>query len=144
MRMNKAADKRSDGMPVGTPFSPGEFGNPKGRPTGSVDIMRRVQNLLEVRKDLPAALKAVIKSRCGGDKKAPDAIFISMLLEALQGDARAAKELLDRGFGKVIIAFALGKCNVRQIELTISLAFLAPTLVKAAIEGRLSRGIGIV
>lgn len=36
------------------------------------------------------------------------------------------------------------KCSVRQIELTISLAFLAPDLVKAAIEGRLPRGIGIV
>ena len=29
------------------------------------------------------------------------------------------------------------KCSVRQVNLTISLAFLAPNLVKAAIEGRL-------
>jgi site-specific DNA recombinase len=35
------------------------------------------------------------------------------------------------------------KCSVRQVNLTISLAFLAPNLVKAAIEGRLPRGIGI-
>jgi site-specific DNA recombinase len=35
------------------------------------------------------------------------------------------------------------KCSVRQINLTISLAFLAPNLVKAAVEGRLPRGIGI-
>jgi site-specific DNA recombinase len=35
------------------------------------------------------------------------------------------------------------KCSVRQINLTISLAFLAPNLVKAAIEGRLPRGIGV-
>jgi site-specific DNA recombinase len=34
-------------------------------------------------------------------------------------------------------------CSVRQVNMTISLAFLAPTLVKAAIEGRLPRGIGI-
>jgi site-specific DNA recombinase len=34
-------------------------------------------------------------------------------------------------------------CSVRQINMTISLAFLAPNLVKAAIEGRLPRGIGI-
>ena len=35
------------------------------------------------------------------------------------------------------------KCSVRQVNLTISLAFLAPALVKAAVEGRLPRGIGI-
>jgi site-specific DNA recombinase len=35
------------------------------------------------------------------------------------------------------------KCSVRQIHMTISLAFLAPSLVKAAIEGKLPRGIGV-
>ncbi len=34
-------------------------------------------------------------------------------------------------------------CSVRQVNMTISLAFLAPNLVKAAVEGRLPRGIGI-
>jgi hypothetical protein len=35
------------------------------------------------------------------------------------------------------------RCSVRKVNMTISLAFLAPDLVKAAIEGRLPRGIGI-
>ena len=35
------------------------------------------------------------------------------------------------------------RCTVRQINLRLSLAFLAPQLVKAAIEGRLPRGINI-
>jgi site-specific DNA recombinase len=35
------------------------------------------------------------------------------------------------------------KCSIRQVNMTISLAFLAPNLVKAAVEGRLPRGIGI-
>ena len=35
------------------------------------------------------------------------------------------------------------KCSVRQVNLTISLAFLSPTLVKAAIDGRLPRGVGV-
>jgi site-specific DNA recombinase len=35
------------------------------------------------------------------------------------------------------------KCSTRQANLAISLAFLAPNLVKAAVEGRLPRGIGI-
>jgi site-specific DNA recombinase len=35
------------------------------------------------------------------------------------------------------------ECSVRQVNMTISLAFLAPNLVKAAVEGRLPRGVGI-
>jgi site-specific DNA recombinase len=35
------------------------------------------------------------------------------------------------------------RCTVRQINLTLSFAFLAPSLVKAAVEGRLPRGINI-
>jgi len=39
---------------------------------------------------------------------------------------------------------ARGKCSVRQVNMTISLAFLAPNLVQAAVEGRLPRGISVV
>ena len=35
------------------------------------------------------------------------------------------------------------KCSMRQVNMTISLAFLAPDLVRAAVEGRLPRGIGV-
>ena len=35
------------------------------------------------------------------------------------------------------------QCSIRQVNMMISLAFLAPGLVKAAIEGRLPRGIGV-
>jgi site-specific DNA recombinase len=35
------------------------------------------------------------------------------------------------------------KCSPRYVEMTISLAFLAPVLVKAAVVGRLPRGIGV-
>ena len=40
------------------------------------------------------------------------------------------------------IAAAEG-CTIRQVNMTISLAFLAPRLVQAAVDGRLPRGIGI-
>ena len=36
------------------------------------------------------------------------------------------------------------RCSVRKVNMTVSLAFLAPSLVRAAIEGRLPRGIGLV
>jgi site-specific DNA recombinase len=34
-------------------------------------------------------------------------------------------------------------CSPRHVNMTISLAFLAPSLVKVAVEGRLPRGIGL-
>jgi site-specific DNA recombinase len=34
-------------------------------------------------------------------------------------------------------------CSKRHVHMTISLAFLAPSLVKAAVDGRLPRGIGV-
>jgi hypothetical protein len=36
------------------------------------------------------------------------------------------------------------RCSVRKVNMTISLAFLAPDLVQAAVAGRLPRGIGVV
>src|SRR5258708_28804252 len=41
-------------------------------------------------------------------------------------------------FGVTTVAqlCAREKCSVRQVNMTISLAFLAPNLVKAAVEGR--------
>ena len=34
-------------------------------------------------------------------------------------------------------------CSKRHVNMTISLAFLAPSLIKAAVEGRLPHGIGV-
>jgi hypothetical protein len=34
-------------------------------------------------------------------------------------------------------------CSPRKVNMTLSLAFLGPEIVKAAIEGRLPRGLGI-
>jgi site-specific DNA recombinase len=38
---------------------------------------------------------------------------------------------------------ARDKCSIRQVNRTITLAFIAPTLVQAAVDGRLPRGIGV-
>jgi hypothetical protein len=35
------------------------------------------------------------------------------------------------------------RCGLRHVNMTISLAFLAPKLVRAAVEGRLPRGVNI-
>jgi hypothetical protein len=35
------------------------------------------------------------------------------------------------------------KCSIRQVNRTITLAFVAPTLVQAAVDGRLPHGVGV-
>jgi site-specific DNA recombinase len=60
--------------------------------------------------------------------------------------ARGRQWLDDVVSGRVTNVAALcvrEKCTARQVNMTISLAFLAPNLVKAAVEGRLPRGVGI-
>jgi len=42
-----------------------------------------------------------------------------------------------------VVQIAARQCSVRQVNMTISLAFLAPDLIKAAVEGRLPRGVGV-
>jgi site-specific DNA recombinase len=60
--------------------------------------------------------------------------------------ARGRRWLADIVSGRVTTVSELcarEKCSVRQVNMTISLALLAPNLVKAAVEGRLPRGIGV-
>ena len=60
--------------------------------------------------------------------------------------ARGRRWLNESMTGSITDAAQLAKrerCTVRQINLTLSLAFLSPQLVKAAVEGRLPRGINI-
>jgi site-specific DNA recombinase len=55
----------------------------------------------------------------------------------------SSKPANPRRRANVELIAARQKCSVRQVNMTISLAFLAPDLVKAAVEGRLPRGIGV-
>jgi hypothetical protein len=60
--------------------------------------------------------------------------------------ARGRRWLDEIVTGSVVDAEQLAKrerCTVRQVNLTLSFAFLAPQLVKAAVEGRLPRGMNI-
>jgi site-specific DNA recombinase len=50
----------------------------------------------------------------------------------LNGSAKCIEEIADRE-----------GCSPRKVNMTLTLAFLAPEIVKAAIDGRLPRGVGI-
>jgi site-specific DNA recombinase len=54
-------------------------------------------------------------------------------LDELLADANASAESIAKREG----------CSIRKVNMTISLAFLAPDLVKAAIAGRLPHGMGV-
>ena len=67
----------------------------------------------------------------------------AILIEALRDAHRWLDELLsDPRLTLESIASREGK-TVRSIRMTVSLAFLAPEIVKAAVEGRLPRGFGL-
>src|SRR5262249_32598412 len=52
--------------------------------------------------------------------------------EIISGSVTSAEQIASRE-----------RCSVRHVNMTISLAFLAPKLVRSAVEGRLPRGINI-
>ena len=64
------------------------------------------------------------------------------LVASIARGRRWLDELIDDAKANVESIAKRERCSVRQVNMTISLAFLAPDLVKAAIEGRLPRGIG--
>jgi site-specific DNA recombinase len=65
------------------------------------------------------------------------------LVRAIARGRRWLNELTSGSITQAEQIAAREQCSVRQVNLTISLAFLSPALVKAAVEGRLPRGIGI-
>jgi site-specific DNA recombinase len=50
---------------------------------------------------------------------------------------------IEAGAATIDAIAARQACSKRHVNMTISLAFLAPSLVKAAVEGRLPHGIGV-
>jgi site-specific DNA recombinase len=65
------------------------------------------------------------------------------LVSAIARGRRWLDEILSGSITDVQQIATRQKCSVRQVNMTISLAFLAPDLVKAAVEGCLPRGIGV-
>jgi site-specific DNA recombinase len=65
------------------------------------------------------------------------------LVSAIARGRRWLDEIVSGSVTDVQQIAARQKCSTRQVNMTISLAFLAPDLVRAAVEGRLPRGIGV-
>jgi hypothetical protein len=65
------------------------------------------------------------------------------LVAAIARGRKWLNELLTDPVTTIVLIAARERCTPRKINMTISLAFVAPDLVKAALDGRLPDGIGI-
>ena len=65
------------------------------------------------------------------------------LIRAIARGRTWLDQLVTRAAEDVSQIAAQNNCSIRHVNMTISMAFIAPDLVRAAIEGRLPRGIGI-
>jgi site-specific DNA recombinase len=65
------------------------------------------------------------------------------LVSAIARGRRWLDEIISGSVTNVDQIASRERCSVRYVNMTISLAFLAPKLVRAAVEGRLARGINI-
>jgi alkylhydroperoxidase family enzyme len=65
------------------------------------------------------------------------------LVAAIARGRRWLDELIATSATHAQIIARRERCSLRHVNMTLSLAFLSPTLVKAAVEGRLPRGIGV-
>jgi site-specific DNA recombinase len=66
------------------------------------------------------------------------------LVSAIARGRRWLDEIISGSVTDVEKIASRERCSLRHINMTISLAFLAPKLVGAAVEGRLPRGVNIV
>ena len=67
----------------------------------------------------------------------------TLLVASIARGRRWLDEIVTDTVATVETIAAREGCSVRKVNMTISLAFLAPGLVKAAIEGRLPHGMGV-
>ena len=68
----------------------------------------------------------------------------ALLISSIARGRRWLNELITDPTANAASIATRDGCSVRKVNMTISLAFLAPDLVKAGIEGRLPHGLGVV
>jgi hypothetical protein len=85
----------------------------------------------------------VPKSSAPQDARPIRAVTRAKLIASIARGRRWLDEIAAGKVTDVEQIAAREKCSIRKVNMTISLAFLAPDLVKAAVEGRLPRGIGV-
>ena len=97
--------------------------------------------------DLRAAVERVVIIQGEGDQSSAVRPMRTkaraILTDALRDAQRWLDELTTTSDQTIAALAARERKTERSIRMTLSLAFLSPTLVKAAIDGRLPRGFGV-
>jgi len=88
-------------------------------------------------------LGSTMAYREAGNPDGPVALFRALLVAPIARGRRWLEELLADANANTETIAKRERCSVRKVNMTISLAFLAPDLVKAAIAGRLPHGMGV-
>jgi hypothetical protein len=65
------------------------------------------------------------------------------LVAAIARGRRWLDELITDSATDALAIAKRERCSLRHVNMTLSLALLSPSLTKAAVEGRLPRGIGL-
>ncbi len=103
------------------PFEKGKSGNPKGRPKGVKNWSTIIQQLLADE----ALIDKVVKTKPSywddlPNQNAANAIVVTMIVKAIQGDQKAADWLRKSGFGdKLTHEFEDGLFQSTKIEVEI-------------------------
>lgn len=96
-------------------IKPGEIKNPNGRPVGSRNRKKIVQE----------ALEAILE---GTEQQVVDGITAAAIKKAMTGDIPAFKELMDSGYGKTPDKQEISGPNGDAVSIQVS--FLSPQVKK--------------
>jgi hypothetical protein len=101
-----AADMRPDGMPVGTPFKPGQSGNPNGLPKGYISLKTHLKNILNTRLTNEPDLLMEGEAR---DMTAAEKMMMNLVVKAVaDSDLNAIRTILEHLKGKPAQSLNLG------------------------------------
>jgi site-specific DNA recombinase len=108
---------------------------------------QKAHNMIEIawHKTPSTRRREVLAPECGRpqDTRPIRSESRALLVTSIAQGRRWLDELMTNPQANTESIAARENCSVRKVNMTISLAFVTPDLVKAAIEGRLPRGIGV-
>jgi len=113
-------------------------------PSSAVDNTRPVVRIPWKKTPMKRRREIIVPASASPDDRRPiRAETRATLIAAIVRGRRWLAEIVAGTVTTVEQIAARDKCSLRQVNMTISLAFLAPKLVQAAVEGRLPCGIGV-
>lgn len=96
-------------------WQPGISGNPKGRPKGSRNVKKVIQDMLGD----PGVYDQLPKNLPRGTETPLEAILCTLMIKAMQGDIRAADVLLKYSVDRNIVVQGDGFFSQNELRITV-------------------------